>query len=124
MPKNLPGLNLNDKMKSSSKIDRDTIFGEGFAHDILDINDPEKTLLYRWCIKGNWKLLLTYDGTVSRYKTTHPRTEKRPQLFDLSQDPAEKNNLAKDNPEKVAELVKEMNDWYPVKTRKVITEFK
>lgn len=124
MPKNLPGLNLNDKMKTGSKIDRDTIFGESFAHDILDINDPEKTLLYRWCIKGNWKLLLTYDGTVSRYKSTHPRTEKRPQLFDLSVDPHEKKNLAKDNPKIVAELVKEIDNWYPVKTRQVIKKFK
>jgi arylsulfatase A-like enzyme len=124
IPKGLPGLNLNDKMQSGSKIDRDHIFGESFAHDILDINDPEKTLLFRWCIKGKWKLLLTYDGTVSRYKSTHPRAEKRPQLFDLSNDPAENNNLAKDNPEVVAELVNKINGWYPVKTRKVITEFK
>ncbi|MCM8537345.1 MAG: sulfatase [Lentisphaeraceae bacterium] len=124
IPKNLPGLNLNEHMIKGSKIDRDHIFGESFAHDILDINDPEKTLLFRWCIKGKWKLLLTYDGTVSRYKTTHPRNEKRPQLFDLSADPGETENLAKDNPEVVAELVKKINNWYPVKTRKVITEFK
>ena len=45
-------------------------------------------------------------------------------LFDLSKDPSEKNNLAKDNAEKVAELAKLINDWYPVKKRKVVTEFK
>ena len=117
-------MDLNEKMQSGSKIERDHIFGESFAHDILDINDPEKTLLFRWCIKGNWKLLLTYDGTVSRYKSTHPRKEKRPQLFDLSKDPAETKNLAKGNPEIVAEMVKMINNWYPVKNRKVITEFK
>lgn len=32
-------------------IDRDTIFGEGFAHDIADIDNPEASLLYRWCIE-------------------------------------------------------------------------
>ena len=111
-------------MINKKPIPRDHIFGESFAHDIVDISDSEKTLLFRWVIKGNYKLLLTYDGKVSRYKSTHPRTEKRPQLFDLSNDPAEKVNLAKDHPEKVAELAKMLNDWYPVKTRKVLTEFK
>ena len=111
-------------MRKGSAINRDTIYGEGFAHDIIDLHDPEKTLLYRWCIEGKWKLLLTYDGKVSKYNSTHPRDEKRPQLFDLSSDPAEKTNLAKDNPEVVARLVKKIQDWYPVKNAKTITEFK
>ncbi|RZO17111.1 MAG: sulfatase, partial [Verrucomicrobiaceae bacterium] len=76
-----------------------------------------------WAIKDKWKLLLTYDGEVNRYKSTHPRTEKRPQLFDLSSDPHEKTNLAKDNPKKVAELVKEIDSWYPIKERKTLTSF-
>ncbi|NQZ58584.1 MAG: sulfatase [Lentisphaeraceae bacterium] len=124
MPKGLPGLDLHEKMQTGSKINRDHIFGESFAHDIADINDPEKTLLFRWCIKGKWKLLLTYGGKVGKYKSTHPRKEKRPQLFDLSIDPAEEKNLAGDNPQVVAELVKKINEWYPVKSRKVITSFK
>jgi len=61
---------------------------------------------------------------VNRYKSTHPRTEKRPQLFDLISDPHEKTNLAKDNPKKVAELVKEIDAWYPIKERKTLTSFK
>ena len=124
MPKNLPGLDLNSYMIEKKEIPRDHIFGESFAHDIVDISDHEKTLLYRWVIKGNYKLLLTYDGQVGRYKSTHPRTEKRPQLFDLSKDPAENNNIAKDHPEKVAELAKMIHEWYPVTKRKVITVFK
>lgn len=44
--------------------------------------------------EGDWKLL---------WKTTLPW---RIELFNLSQDPAEKNNLAEKNPEKVAELQK------------------
>ena len=70
-----------------------------------------------------WKLLLTYDGEVNRYKSTHPRTEKRPQLFDLLADPAETKNLAGDNPEIVARLADRIGKWYPVKKRKVLTKF-
>lgn len=123
IPANLPGLNLLPNMEEQKPIPRDMIFGESNAHDIVDIEDPEKTLLYRWVIKGNWKLLLTYDGIVSKYKSTHPRTEKRPQLFDLKADPHENNNLAKENPELVAELVKELNAWYKPKTAKTIEVF-
>ncbi len=122
-PKGLPGLNLLSNLSSGEKIDRDAIMGEGFAHDIADVDDPEASLLYRWCIQGRWKLLLTYDGEVNRYKTTHPRTEKRPQLFDLEQDPTELKNVAADHPEIVAKLAKRIADWYPTPNRKVMTSF-
>ncbi len=120
-PKDLPGLNLLPNLESGKKIGRDAIFGEGFAHDIADIANPEASLLYRWCIEGKWKLLLTYDGEVNRYQSTHPRTEKGPQLFDLIADPAEEKNLASDHPEVVARLAKRIADWYPVTERKTQT---
>ena len=123
IPKDLPGLNLLPDMQNKNEIVRDAIFGESFAHDIADIEDPEASLLFRWCIQGRWKLLLTYDGEVNRYKSTHPRTEKRPQLFDLLADPAEEKNLAGSNPEVVARLAEKISDWYPVKKRKVLTKF-
>jgi uncharacterized sulfatase len=114
----LPGLNLLPDLETGKKIDRDAIFGEGFAHDIADIDKPEASLLYRWCIEGKWKLLLTYDGEVNRYQSTHPRTEKGPQLFDLLADPSEEKNLAADHPDVVARLAGRIEAWYPVKERK------
>lgn len=121
IPKDLPGLNLLPNLESGTKIDRDAIFGEGFAHDIADIAKPEASLLYRWCIEGKWKLLLTYDGEVNRYQSTHPRTEKGPQLFDLLADPSEEKNLAAQHPDVVARLAKRIADWYPVTERKTQT---
>jgi uncharacterized sulfatase len=120
IPDDLPGLNLIPALTSGSEIDRDTIFGEGFAHDIADVENPEASLLYRWAIRGKWKLLLTYDGEVNRYQSSHPRTEKGPQLFDLLSDPTEQHNLAADNPLIVKELAMAINAWYPVKQRKTI----
>eukprot|EP01045_Picozoa_sp_COSAG04_P026499 COSAG04_NODE_3689_length_2605_cov_1.287310_2_plen_457_part_00 len=119
----LPGLNLLPNLTSGSPIKRKTIFGESFAHDIADINNPEASLLFRWCITDKWKLLLTYDGEVNRYQSTHPRTEKRPQLFDLDADPAELKNVAADHPELVASMAAQIENWYPVKERKAITKF-
>jgi arylsulfatase A-like enzyme len=123
IPPGLPGLNLLPNLESGSPIDRKRIFGESFAHDIADTENPEASLLFRWCIEGKWKLLLTYDGEVNRYVSTHPRTEKRPQLFDLVADPSEQTNLAGQNPEVMARLVKAINQWYPVKQRQVLVTF-
>lgn len=123
IPSGLPGLNILPELENGNSIDRPRIFGESFAHDIADIEKPEASLLFRWCIEGNWKLLLTYDGEVNRYKSTHPRTEQRPQLFHLNDDPWESKNLAKDNPEVVRKLSQAITDWYPVKERKVLTAF-
>ncbi len=123
VPGGLPGLNLLPAMTGSTPIDRDTIFGESFAHDIADIENIEASLLFRWCIEGKWKLLLTYDGEVNRYQSTHPRTEKRPQLFDLIADPQEQKNRAADHPQVVARLSKKIAQWYPLKERKALTRY-
>jgi len=122
-PDRLPGLNLQVHLEDGTPIDRETIHGESFAHDIADIENPQASLLYRWVIEGRWKLLLTYDGEVNRYQTTHPRTEKRPQLFDLISDPHEKGNLAAEHPDIVARLAGMLDDWYPTPEREVITRF-
>ena len=116
----LPGLDLMDHLERGIGINRLAHFGEGFAHDMADIDDPEATLLYRWCIENKWKLILTYDGKVSRYQSTHPRVIKGPQLFDLTKDPWEQNNLANGHPEVVERLVRRIDNWYPVSNRKTI----
>lgn len=123
VPAGLPGLNLLPNLQSGTPITREAIFGESFAHDIADIEKPEASLLFRWYIEGKWKLLLTYDGEVNRYQSTHPRTEKRPQLFDLLADPQEMTNLAAQNPAVVARLAGKIAAWYPLEERKALTVF-
>ena len=122
-PEGLPGINLLNNLKTERPVKRKRIFGESFAHDIADIENPEDSLLFRWTIEGKWKLLLTYDGEVNRYKTTHPRKEKRPQLFNLLKDAEEENNLAEKNPDVVAKLVSKIDNWWPVKKRKVVKKW-
>ncbi len=119
IPDSLPGINLLDSLKSGEATPRKDVLGEGCAHDVANIDKPEDSLLYRWVVEGKWKLLLTYDGVVGRYASSHPRAETRPQLFDLLADPHENKNLAKDNPEVVARLATKIGDWWPVTERKV-----
>lgn len=124
IPSKLPGLNLLPVLRSGKPTPRDTVFGETFAHDVADIDNPEASLVYRWIIKGKWKLLLTYDGAVSkRYASANPRDEKRPQLFDLLADPHENINLARDNPKLVAKLAAQIGKWWPASHRKVLTHW-
>ena len=122
-PQNLPGLNLLPTLTTGNELHRGPIFGEAFAHDIADIRNPEASLIFRWCIDKNWKLLLTYDGETHRYASTHPREERRPQLFNLKDDPTEQHNLAAEHPEVVSDLVGKIGQWYPVTKRQVVTVF-
>jgi uncharacterized sulfatase len=73
---------------------------------------------------GKWKLLLTYDGKLGRYAQHHPRSDLRPQLYDLLADPHEKVNRTGEEPEVVARLAKKIDAWWPVTERKVQTTFR
>jgi arylsulfatase A-like enzyme len=123
IPKNLPGYDLLSILKSGQPTPRKEVFGETFDHDVANLDKPEDTLLYRWVVDGRWKLLLTYDGKLGRYASSHPRTEKRPQLFDLLADPHEDKNLAAQNPEIVARLAARLQAWWPVTQRQVLTQW-
>ncbi|MEE2642653.1 MAG: sulfatase-like hydrolase/transferase, partial [Planctomycetota bacterium] len=116
-PHDFPGLNLLPELKSGKTIQRDTLFGESFAHDIADIENPQASLLHRWVIQGNHKLLLTYDGAAGRMK--YPLQSGESQLYDLKNDPHERVNLAGKNPQTVKKLSLLLDGWYVPEQRKV-----
>jgi uncharacterized sulfatase len=124
VPNDLPGHNLLPILKSSKPTPRTEVFGETFAHDVADIEQPEASLLYRWVIDDRWKLILTYDGKVGRHAENHPRTDLRPQLYDLLSDPSENDNLAAQHPALVKRLADKLQHWWPVTQRKVLTEYR
>jgi uncharacterized sulfatase len=124
IPPGLPGHNLLPILKSGQPSPRERVFGETYAHDIANLDKPEDSLVYRWVIEGKWKLLLTYDGVVSRrYGDSNPRTELRPQLFDLLADPHENRNLAAQNPAVVGRLGDRLQEWWPVRERKFLAKW-
>jgi uncharacterized sulfatase len=123
VPKQMEGIDLVD-LSSGRGPGRTRLFGESYAHDIADIADPEKTLLYRWCIEGNWKLLVTYDGTIGRYRVVHPQTSASHLLFDLVADPHEHDNLAAQHPDEVKRLEERLNDHWQLKTARPLVQQK
>ncbi len=53
-PESLPGINLCDSLAVQQ---RNSICGEIFEHDIVSMDDPAASLMYRWIIQGNEKLI-------------------------------------------------------------------
>ncbi|QDT35138.1 sulfatase family protein [Thalassoglobus polymorphus] len=102
IPKDLPGINLLD---SKAVADRKAIFGEILEHDIQHMTDPVASLRFRWVIEGDWKCIVPHPGREPDAKT---------ELFNITKDPHEKNDLAADMPEKVAQLTKKINQWWKV----------
>lgn len=113
LPGNLPGLNVLPALSEESPIQRDQVFGEAFAHDIADLDDPSRSLLYQWVIRDNYKLLLRRDGEAHTYASRHPKTPDT-QLFDLKADPTEDHDLAEELPKLVNELTSLIDQWHPI----------
>lgn len=99
-PADLPGVNLLDARAVEK---RDTVFGEIFEHDAVDIADPAKNLRFRWVVRGHWKLIVP-----------NPVREPRAvvELFDLSKDPLEETNLAEKHPDTVTALRQVLDGWW------------
>ena len=83
------------------------------SHNI-NIGDADSTLQYLWCIEGDWKLLLRYRGEDTTYKDLHEWDTAPYRLFNLEDDPGEKNDLAVAHPEIVARLKAKIEAWRPV----------
>ncbi|MEQ8762515.1 MAG: sulfatase [Planctomycetota bacterium] len=99
-PRELPGIDLLAMAEEPAQ--RDTIFGEIFTHDAVDLDDPAASLLYRWCIRGRWKLIV-------------PTSPDEPiELFDVIADPTELRDLAAEHPDVVRDLAAALDRWWTV----------
>jgi uncharacterized sulfatase len=97
----MQGVNLLDE---SAVNGRQTIFGEIFTHNAVDIHRPASSLRYRWALANHLKLILP----------AKPNTpEGSAELYDLAADPQEQHNLASDRPQDVARLTKQIDAWWP-----------
>jgi uncharacterized sulfatase len=101
-PAEMTGLNLLDRQAIAA---RPAIYGEIFTHNAVDIERPATSLRFRWCVAGNKKLII--PQTANEPTAT-------PELYDLTADPGEKNNLAGLQPEEVARLRKMLDQWWAV----------
>lgn len=97
-PKVTQGMHQGNLLKPESFTQNDVIFGEIFEHDVADIDSPARSLMYRWVIAGEHKLIVPVTG--------------RAQLFDLADDPHETTDLAGDKPEVVKKLTTQLDQWW------------
>ncbi len=107
-PNDLPGINLADEAAVAK---RQVIFGEQYAHNIADVNQPTDSLESRWIIDGHWKLIAFEAGKKSKAKM---------ELYDLKNDPWEKNDLAAKDPERVTALSNQLNQWWKPTQKKAV----
>ena len=136
-PKELPGINLLDKEAVTA---RKQLFGACYVHTLADIEKPGRNLLWRWTVKDVptgeiWKLIepATYGAPGTHVL---PNGESRiidqvskdcfeqgiVELFDISGDPDEQNNVATTNTEVVKQLQHDLNTWWQPESPSVAVE--
>tara|TARA_Y100000588_G_scaffold372804_1_gene445872 strand:- start:2633 stop:4165 length:1533 start_codon:yes stop_codon:yes gene_type:complete len=109
VPEVLLGINLLDPKAVQ---ERKTIFGSLHSTHNMKLDNPNQTLQYHWCIEGDWKLILRYQGEdTTHYKSIHSWDTAPYRLFNLSEDPGEKNDLAVARLDIVKRLRKRIEDW-------------
>ena len=101
-PEGLPGVSLLHSAEGMGKLDRDAVFGELYLHTAKEIERPAVNLTWRWMRRGPWKLIVPADK------------ERPAQLFDLTADPGEANDMAgrPDQRERVAEMRAALDRWW------------
>ncbi|MGH7945067.1 MAG: sulfatase-like hydrolase/transferase [Opitutaceae bacterium] len=79
---------------------------------------PHETLYWRfgpqWAIRqGDWKLVLGYDyaATQASFQPLSLMVEPAPKLYNLAEDPGEKNDLAAQQPEKARAMLAAWKKW-------------
>ena len=104
------GLEPTDTMQGIDLLDdtalakRKSTHGACYLHNAVDIHKPSANLTHRWLINGNWKLILPHKPNTNA-------TE--PELYNLTKDPHETQNLAKTNPHQAKRLAKQLNELLP-----------
>ena len=104
--KELPGMNLLPVMEGKANLDDRTVFGETFARNVADLENPEAVLLNRWVIHKRYKLIVACGGEADE------ATE--PELYDLLDDPFEQKNLYGTRPEVYESLRASLEAWRPI----------
>ncbi|MGB2266442.1 MAG: sulfatase family protein [Akkermansiaceae bacterium] len=112
-PDDLPGIDLLDE---KARKDRKAIFGVCYATHNMTPGNPDGTLQYLWCIEGDWKLLRRYHGEdTTHYRKLHVWDKAPVRLYNLKDDPHEKNDLSAKHPEIVQRMSEAIHAWHPVK---------
>jgi uncharacterized sulfatase len=102
------GMSPSPSMQGKNLLDdaavhaRRAIQGACFTHNAVDLNDPAKSLLWRWMIDDRWKLIVPAD----------PSGGRRVELYDIIADPTEKVDRAAEKSDVVNGLRRKLDEWW------------
>ena len=105
------GLEPTDTMQGIDLLDdtalakRKSTHGACYLHNAVDIHKPSANLTHRWLINGDWKLILPHKPNTN--------AAAEPELYNLTKDPHEHQNLAKTKPSQAKRLAKRLNKLLP-----------
>jgi uncharacterized sulfatase len=119
-PAGLSGVNLFDDAAVAA---RRQVFGECYTHTLVDLDDPAKSLLWRWTVRERWKLIVPtsagsggalpgQEGRLIDRESQARYARGEVELFDLDADPDETKNLAAAHPDIVADLRTKLDAWW------------
>lgn len=111
-PADLPGVNLLD---STATRDRQAVYGVCHSIHNMTPGAPDATLQYRWCVDGDWKIILRERGEdTTRYRAVHAWDTVPLRLYNLKADPHEQHEVSAEHPEIVQRLKAQVEQWHPV----------
>lgn len=114
-PAGLPGINLLDEQARES---RKIVFGVCNSTHNMTPGNPDDTLQYLWCVEGDWKLMVRYHGKdTTEYRNLHIWDTLPIRLYNIKDDPHEKNELSSKFPEIAASLKEKIESWHQLKTQ-------
>jgi len=119
-PPALPGVNLLDPAAVAA---RESVCGECFTHTLVAADDPARSLLWRWIVRGRWKLIVPVaadqaaatvppEGRLIDGESRARLERGEVELYDVAADPAEATNLAAAHPDIVRELRGAVDAWW------------
>jgi uncharacterized sulfatase len=100
-PADLPGVDLT---AAAALRKRKEVVGACFTHDAIDLDRPERNVRWRWCVRGDWKLIL--PDPVNEAGAA-------PELYNVTVDPLETRDLARSKPARVKRLQRLVDRWWP-----------
>ena len=101
VPKSMPGIDLRD---TEALRKRNAVFGAAYAHDVHDVDKPNRSVQTRYVISGDWKMLAHHAGPVPGAAV---------ELYNLSVDPHESKDLADQHADRVQVLRGQLDAWWP-----------
>ena len=104
----MTGVSLLDGGKKAAK--RNAVYGENFAHDIANIDDPSESRVYRWTVTGHHKLIMPISGKAGTDHVIHGDLSRPPELYHIVNDPMETKVL--DNQEIRQQLIEKMDGFF------------